>query len=187
MDTLDLMLDLETMGTGADAVIVQIGACFFDRNTGVIHREFSINVEERSCIDLGLTVTLATKEWWAEQSQEARDGLLDPAPVKLNKALIELVAFVEQYYDVYLWCHPNFDEPKLVHAFKVCGIEYPFNFWAVRDVRTAVDVAGINSRDIPREGVHHNALDDCKHQVRLVSAGIAKINKGLEVVDGLGI
>ena len=46
----DVMLDLETMGTGPDAAIVAIGAIAFDVHTRTIGPSFYIPVELRSSV-----------------------------------------------------------------------------------------------------------------------------------------
>ncbi len=40
----DVMLDLETLGTRHDAMIISIGAVYFERETGLIGPGFSMNV-----------------------------------------------------------------------------------------------------------------------------------------------
>ena len=45
----DLMVDIETLGVSHDSVITQIGACYFDRNTGEIGAKFIANIDLSSC------------------------------------------------------------------------------------------------------------------------------------------
>jgi len=176
---MDLMLDLETMGTEMDAVIVQIGACYFERSFGHILGEFLINVDMNSCIDWGLSISPSTVWWWKKQSKEAQDALKTPEPVKLEDAVEAFRAFTQENdsgHNCFLWCHPNFDEPILKNAFNACGTNFPFKYYAVRDVRTAVDLSGIDISEVVQNGTHHNALDDCKYQARLVSESFKIIN-----------
>jgi hypothetical protein len=51
-----LMLDIETMGNESFSSIVSIGALEFDIETGKTGREFYVNVDLQSCMDLGLIV-----------------------------------------------------------------------------------------------------------------------------------
>ena len=41
----------------------------------------------------------------------------------------------------------------------------------MRDVRTAVDLLGINPKEFTRDGTYHNALDDCLHQIKYLTSG----------------
>ncbi len=41
----DCMIDFETLGTGPDAAIIQVGACYFDRVTGEIGATFKRNFD----------------------------------------------------------------------------------------------------------------------------------------------
>ena len=46
----DVMIDFETLGNSNNAVVVQIGACYFDRKTGEIGYKFETNIDN----DIGI-------------------------------------------------------------------------------------------------------------------------------------
>lgn len=56
-------------------------------------------------------------------------------------------------------------------GFNAVGVRCPWKFWNVRDVRTAVDLLGINPKEFTRDGTYHNALDDCLHQIKYLTSG----------------
>ena len=59
------MCDLETMDTIASSIILSIGAVIFD-NAGISH-EFYRVVNYQSCVDLGLTESVSTRQFWDKQ------------------------------------------------------------------------------------------------------------------------
>lgn len=72
-----LMLDIETMGNESFSSIVSIGALEFDIETGKTGKEFYVNVDLQSCMDLGLIVNASTIMWWLNQNEQARKDLTD--------------------------------------------------------------------------------------------------------------
>ncbi len=74
---------------------------------------------------------------------------------------------------IYVWSHgANFDEPLWTAAAAAVGQGVPWKFWNVRCTRTAFDLRNFDPKSIAREGTHHNALDDAKHQARCVQAAM---------------
>lgn len=61
---LDVMIDLETLSTRADAVIAQIGVVGFNRHDrGAIRPGIQVRVDPQSCLDLGMKVDWSTLAW----------------------------------------------------------------------------------------------------------------------------
>ncbi len=153
------MIDLETLGTRSDAAIIQIGACYFDRVTGEIGKQFYINVGK---FDDRFTVDYGTIAWWLQQSQEARESVTNLPNASIEEAMHYLAEFLKGA-DC-LWAHATFDLPIIQHAFDVFHIKNPVHFRGMRDIRTLMDISDHKS-ETPREGVHHTALDDAMFQV----------------------
>ena len=72
---MDIMLDLETLATSPDSVILTFGAIKFnpfdpeqEMDDGIY---FRINVDEQ--ITLGRNVDEGTVAWWGTQSEEVRE------------------------------------------------------------------------------------------------------------------
>lgn len=158
LDFKDVMIDIETMGTRSTAMIVQIGACYFNRETGEIGKEFLVNTH---AVDDNFTVDHGTLTWWLEQSEEARMSITDIS-MGIDIAVERLSFFLEDAK--YLWSHATFDIPILLHAFDVYKWKFPIHYSKMRDIRTLMDLADHRGTK-EREGIHHNALDDCKYQV----------------------
>jgi len=181
-DRPDMMLDLETMGTGNDAAIIAIGAVMFDpeafRENGdwmqCITGEFYVNVDLESSIRHGGKVTGATVEWWMDQSQEARDKL-KAAKLDVDEALASFSSWVSLFGDpATVWGNgATFDNVVLRSAYDRMDsdqseLKCPWNFRADRCYRTLRNLAPNLVTDIPGL-VTHYALDDAKYQAVVAS------------------
>ena len=58
--SVNVMVDLETLGNGSESVIISIGAVEFDPETGELGREFYKVVDAQSCVDAGLKIDAST-------------------------------------------------------------------------------------------------------------------------------
>lgn len=166
----NVMFDIETLGTRPTSVIVQIGACYFNRNTGEVDREFSVNIEP----DDRFTQDQSTLDWWAAQSQEAKDAVFTGG-IKLEEALAEFAIFLKDCE--YLWSHATFDAPILSNAYAVLGMKMPVPYRGLRDIRTLMDLSNTSALKVAREGIHHNALDDAKTQVAYCYPAFKRLQK----------
>lgn len=171
----DVMIDLETLGTRHDAMIISIGAVYFDRYTGEIGSGFSINVDAREHRNK-FTNDYETIRWWTEQSDKARK-LVFENPIPLEAALTAFEKFIGDGNNVLIWSHATFDIPIIQHAFDALDRKFPVPFRNTRDIRTLMDLADHRSK-IEREGVHHHALDDAKYQAKYVSEAMYKLKYG---------
>ena len=171
----DLMIDIETMGTKPYSAIVSIGACFFDIETGDIGPKFYEVVSIDSCQKLGMNLDAATMQWWMKQDEAAKKIFFG-----FKRPVIDVMKDFQKFCSEYVskkvlrpWGNgSSFDITLMESAFELTGVECPWNFWNVRDVRTIVALgSGISDakNTIKREGTYHNALDDAIHQVKYVS------------------
>jgi len=166
----DVMLDIETLGTRCSSAIIQIGACYFDRTTGEVGECFKMNIHSE--YDDRFTYDWRTVSRWLLQSQEARESVAT-AGTKLDASLERLTRFLKDAECI--WSHATFDMPILTHAYEVCGMEFPIPYRGMRDIRTLTDIADHRGTK-EREGVHHDALDDCIFQVGYCVEALNKIN-----------
>ena len=156
----DMMIDIETLGSAKaiSPIIIQIGACYFDRESGEIGQTFKENIDIQSCLNLGFETDGSAIEFWLKQP--GRSFLEDPKPI--YAVLIPLQEFSIGAKRV--WAHATFDFPVLVNACKKTNTRIPFSFKVMRDIRTLVDLAGLEVKP-PKDGKSHDALDDCIYQV----------------------
>lgn len=161
----DLMLDLETMGNESFSAIVSIGALEFNLETGETGKEFYVNVDLQSCLDLGLTVNASTIMWWMNQSDQARHDLTSKKALPILDALSEFSIFINNN-DYRVWGNSaSFDCGILANAYKKANIEVPWMHWNERCVRTLASFKPEIKKAFKFKGTAHNALDDCYHQV----------------------
>ena len=167
-----LMIDLETMGNGPTSAIVAIGAKFFDVDLdGDIEDgpEYYTAVSLSDGLHMGMDVDGSTIEWWMGQCDEARASLFTK-PVALETALNEFTKWVKEHRSrkLSVWSHATFDIPVLAYSYRATHMKLPWHYRETRDIRT-LNYLAPDSEPIPREGVHHNALDDCKYQILYVT------------------
>ena len=174
---MELMIDLETMGTRPDAAIVQIGAVGFERvNRGRVHNEkgFSRFVLLQ---DGAGTIDTSTVAWWLQQPGARRLGeKMEKEGVLLTAALDEFVKWPEEKLGVGwesiggIWSHgASFDIPILQSAFAVCGREVPWRYNVTRCTRTLYELNGYP--DVDRSGlIEHDGFEDAVYQALCVQA-----------------
>lgn len=161
-----IMLDLETMGNKPGAAIISIGAVFFDVNNG-LGREFHTRIDLEDAVKSGLKMDPSTVKWWMKQSKEAQDAVMMPG-ASLRSAIMEFESFVRCNLEigerVEVWGNgSDFDNVLLLAAFDICEITPPWKFFDSRCYRTLKNLFKSVAPD-PREGIHHDALDDAKFQ-----------------------
>jgi hypothetical protein len=188
--TVDVMLDLETFGNKHNPVLIQIAAVAFDLETGEIFQEFNTLVSPQSCVQAGLTCNGDTIEWWLKQDEKVVKKVFVEAITSdkaLPEALKDFSAFVENLKktqnarDVLIWGNGMLaDNRWILAAFDACGLKAPWMYWHDQDVRTLVSIGrrlvGFDpKKEMPFDGEPHNAIDDCKHQIKYCSAIFKKL------------
>ena len=72
----DVIIDIETLSTLPNAIILTIGAIKFNRFEKL--KEFDdyetlyIRIDIKSCQNVGLTSDISTIKWWKEQNKDVR-------------------------------------------------------------------------------------------------------------------
>jgi len=171
---MDVMLDLETLATFPDAVILTIGAVKFDPYSfkepgpGLYCR---IDVDEQTA--RGRDVNQNTVDWWLQQKEDIREEALsmdDRISVdQMHRELNKFLVGVEN-----IWAQgPVFDIAMLENIYRQYGWPVPWNFWQIRDSRTLFGVHG-DPREKNKEGLH-NALEDCVSQAKAVQTIFNKL------------
>jgi exodeoxyribonuclease VIII len=160
----NIMVDLETMGTGSNAAIVSIGAVEFDFEKNKVGKEFYQVVSLSDDDESGIR-DKSTEAWWNKQSEEARFVLTLPG-LHISEALKEFTKFVcscGSQRNVKIWGNgSDFDNVILVNAYRRCNLSLPWEYWNHRCYRTVKNL--FKDVKMVRSGTHHNALDDAKSQ-----------------------
>lgn len=188
---IDVMLDIETLNTTHDAVIVQIAAVRFDKFTGKISDTLNTLVKPFSQVSLGRTIGVrCVSEFWSTQPPEVQGIVADAITkgVELEEALRKLSSFVGSAKGSVVWGNGVlFDNAIIRDAWKSCGLEgEPWGYRADMDMRTLMHLGRVfNVPNNPKfEGIKHNALDDCFHQIKKVHNvvdGVVRRRRGSNV------
>lgn len=159
-----IMVDIETLSTQSDAVIVSIAAVKFSL-TEPEQEDFIININPLSGKEYGLHISKETVDWWSIQKPEAIKSW-QHSQIHLPEALDNFLEFTGSDKNTQWWCNGlNFDYPILDTSIRVTGRQIPWKYWNLRDVRTAYYLANFNTLNAKRIGDYHSALDDCKTQI----------------------
>ena len=165
-----LMIDLETLGTTADAVILSVGAVKFDLESDAIDEEgFYGSISIESNMDLGRKIDEDTLLWWLKQPAAAQN-VFHEDKLSLEQTLMDLSDWLGNAEWIVWAKGPGFDVAMLEHAYKRLGMSPPWAFWNVRCVRTYMALPGAKGLTAPTEGVAHNALSDAYQQAKTIQA-----------------
>lgn len=166
----NVMVDLETLGTTADSVIMSIGAVKFDLDSNKFDDEgFYASISIDSNIALGRKPSESTIIWWLDQTVEAKAVFTEPKQ-QLETALQGLSEWLGHNKRC-VWSNgADFDIPMLAHAYAQFGLEPPWQFWNSRCVRTYKSLPAAARVPKPSNTLAHNALADAVAQVKYVQA-----------------
>jgi DNA polymerase III epsilon subunit-like protein len=157
----DVMIDIETLGTTPGSAILSIGAVVFGPDG--LGDTFYAPILLQSCTAVDLTIDPNTIAWWMQQSDEARAAAFRTDADPIADVLEQFTCWYGLVGAERPWCHgATFDVPLLDAAYKACGMKAPWRFYDVRDTRTLYDLAGVKVNR--STGTHHNALDDATAQ-----------------------
>lgn len=166
----DLMIDLETLSTSPNAVVLSIGACFFDIETGEIGEKFYKVLDVEQQLDRGRVIDSSTLSWWMNQSKEAKSVFLQKSE-NVDAALKEFCRWAtvtSNFQDMYVWGNGStFDVTIMETLMKVSNVPLPWKFFNVMDLRTFRRFVA-NNQKVKKIGTNHNALDDAMSQAQFV-------------------
>ena len=170
-------IDIETLGTSPDTVVLTIGGIKFDpMEDDGLHSQFYYRLDADEQIEMGRTVDEKTLEWWEKQPEEIRKEALETtgrvSTEQSLKALNKWLVGVDK-----IWCQgPVFDIGILENLYKQIGLHHNWPFYIIRDSRT---LFSLMDKD-PRKEIDfkaHNALADAIVQ----SLCIQKVYKKLDI------
>lgn len=182
----NLMVDIETFGNQSNSAIVSIGAVEFNMQTGECGREYYTNVSLKSCLDIGLIINADTLMWWMKQSDEARKKLTEGKQLPIRDALFEFMHFVQICggKNAEIWGNSaRFDLGILSDAYNKTSIEIPWDFRNERCVRTLVSFHPDIKNNLKFVGTAHDAVHDCRHQIKYCSETFNKLNHGIADIN----
>lgn len=167
-----VMIDLETLATTADSVIMSIGAVKFNAHNNEIDDDgFYASVSIDSNLKLGRRISEATIQWWMMQPEEAQAVFSEPKST-LEDALQSMSDWLG-HNKRFAWSKgSDFDLPMLAHAYTQLDMTIPWEFYNSRCVRTILKAPNAECVSAPANALKHNALQDAIAQAKHVQAVI---------------
>ena len=181
-----LMIDIETLGTAPDTVILTVAAQSFDPlGTGYYDSSYYARVDFES--QANRSIENGTLEWWANQNCAAKDeAFSEEGRIALPEVLDALGKLI--WKSSVVWANgPTFDMTILENAYKSYNKPLPWQYYRVRDARTVYNLLGnvtathpVNQFEIrsgePHRPASHHALDDCCRQIDLLQFTLKQLN-----------
>jgi exodeoxyribonuclease VIII len=159
------MIDLETLGTGPNALIISIGAVKFDPNASEVGEKFHVGIDLHSfpAKAYGFDIDPGTVGWWLDPERSAGRVALEETPkTDILSALDGFSLWLNK--DMPIWGNgAAFDNVILRNAYDRVGLVAPWGFYDDRCYRTFKNIAPDAPRAV-RFGAHHSALDDAVTQ-----------------------
>jgi DNA polymerase III epsilon subunit-like protein len=173
----NVMIDLETLGVTADAMIMSIGAVKFTMDGYIDDKGFyaicSMNGQ------LMRHINPDTLVWWMKQDAVAQSIFSDEGRIMLEDALHDLKEWYRGSEKALLWSNgADFDIPMVNHALRMYDIDPLTQHWNHRCFRTLKNEWPMVAKP-PHEGTAHNALVDAIQQAKWAQA-IAEFKRGVK-------
>ena len=172
---MNIILDLETLGTSSNSIIVQIGAVALDsthKQVSTFSRSISAKSISETRNNKNLAVDVPTQLWWSTQPNVAKvfSGADDYE--------YSLIKFCEWFRDLgdpdaKVWGRgPDFDNVILANSLLAFNILVPWKYQKSRCLRTLLDDADLNTELFKRYKTEeeHTALGDARYEARLFKA-----------------
>lgn len=192
MKKLDVMLDIETLGTKPGSIITQISAVAFNIDTREKLEQFDCKLDLKTLGDEVL-VNIDTLKFWTRNDSNSRylHSLLKTdngvSPEIMAHKLYNFFKELETTYELPLNIWGNgclFDNQFIYDLFETYGIKNPIRYSNNMDLRTLLytleNITGITKTTVLancKNEYQHNALEDCKSQIDQVFFALDNLRK----------
>lgn len=168
----EVMIDIETLSTKHDAVVLSVGAVKFDQSGPSELEHLILTLDLREQLGwMGRRVDQDTLLWWMGQGEAARGLAFSKDRRDVRSAMGVFIGFVEGAEQV--WANsPSFDLIILETLLNRLDMRVPWSHRSARDVRTIREAAGIDRNWAPDgwSGIEHDPVSDCLWQIEVVRA-----------------
>lgn len=170
-----IVVDIETLSTEANAVILSVAFVLVDTSYAVGAKQgikdsivFYPSLADQKSLNRHSSVS--TVKWWDAQSDEAKDAVNVKNRSGFERCMRDMFTWLERY-DCSIWGNgSDFDNVILANAFSSVGLKWPF--WHNRCLRTLKNITQEIYPDIQFpdfKGFKHVALDDALHEARILT------------------
>jgi len=154
------MIDIETLGTGPDAVVLSVGAVKFSPyNPQEPHAKtlWKPNIDEQTTA--GRSVLESTLEWWAKQPKHIQDeAFSDGGRITVKDFMGQLNKYLVGVDKI--WCQgPQFDMVILENLYGQFEHHTAWAFWQIMDCRTIFNMMPVDPRKAIQQNLHSADAD----------------------------
>lgn len=183
-----IMIDIETLATDSNAVVLQFAAVPFSIEDGYpcgpsFNTGFNVQDQIKQ---YKRTVDDSTLVWWLKQQHESQIDVAEAIETKLQQATVNTVCeiirwIIEEMKNgcTEIWSSGStFDIPILESLMGQCFYRVPWEFYMIRDLRTLRSFVGLDKKEVqkPKGDVkEHTALWDCHWQINQYRACMERI------------
>ena len=179
-----VMVDLENLGTGPDAMVLSIGACTFGLERRIPEQTFYREINPETATGI---IDVSTAKFWMEQASK---GVMPPmlgayAQVTAVLNFMDWLKIVGAYDNLVVWANgTDFDIPKLDRLFKEIKVPTSsvWKYNAVRDCRTIYKLFG-NYGIKPERNNYHNALADAVWQAEYLISIVKNVSEFVQITE----
>jgi len=154
-----VMLDIETLATTPDAVVMSVGVVKFDPRSGTPYNKtlWRPDIDEQTERDR--YVSESTLEWWAKQPDHIQeDAFSDEGRIPVVEFMKELNRYCVGMEKI--WCQgPQFDMLILENLYIQWGHHFGWQFWQVMDCRTLFQLMPQDPRKAIQQDLHSADAD----------------------------
>lgn len=178
----DISIDIETLGTAENAIVISIGAVVFNNDIALstFNRQFYEILDLKDQENQKRTVSTDTVLWWMKQSETAKAALIETNRTSTYKVLTSLNSFIQEHAVNYAWAKsPSFDLVILESLYKNFSMQFAIDFRYWMDIRTIIQIrkaCKLNEISQFKE-TKHDALNDAFHQAKIVNETLIYLNK----------
>lgn len=160
------MIDLETLSTDLDAVILTLGGVKFDPySMDEPHSPIYLRINVDEQMAAGRSWNDDTVAWWGKQSKEIQEEALgEEGRVSMVDAMKEFHAWV--LHSDTIWSNgATFDVMVMENFYQYNAWFHPWEYWRIRCCRTVFNM-GVDPQ-MPKDALH-NALADSYEQAKAI-------------------
>lgn len=157
---MDAMIDIETLGTDPDSVILTVGAVKFDPYTlrePAQKTNWKLDADEQ--FGLGRQASESTLEWWAKQDPEIQArAFSEEGRITIDRFFAEFNKYVMGVKNI--WCQgPQFDMVMIEDLYRQKKHHTSWKYWQVNDSRTIFNMMPADPRKAIQVEAHDAAED----------------------------
>lgn len=178
---IDVVCDIETLGTGQSPPVFQIAAWAFDIKTG----ELKYSYNHKADIAQMTNIEGGTLKWWLQTNRELLANLVGAGSVSecvhstecdlITSFIFFLNSLKDQYDEVYFWGNGIlFDNRIISQKCKDYNLVYPIHYRNDRDIRTLLELACIKTGKTreefegTRNFIEHDAFNDAVFEKEVI-------------------